>query len=485
MNKKKKILLVSIVFLVCVAMTSHVFGAINNIYTTSTADATWLNDIAEGNSLLKPIAYLLLWLAGLVEWLLSSLANMVGSSSAVMPWADAILFNAVPLLDPNFINPANGSITAILGGVLGKIYFTVFYLSVSFFSISVLLMAIKLAVSSIASERAKYKEAITNWIIGMVLLFSMHFLMSFCFYLNESLVTIASNIAMDSLNSSGFNLTVDEDKIKEKADYAVDDLVLSTDAQDKQVKEIFNNNLGIFNQLMGDSTGTMEDFWTKGINGDVHTVMTLAAMVNLVSNINNISAEDLKSPISIYSNGQPTYYPPDFPDGMTAKQALQVVANGEKTTGNYLAYLVTKAAYTNTSTYDWYAMGEDYGACMDPKGDPTNQEEETTYSSMEKKIASILLNLCNHVNSDGEFKGLGETPITQLANYFKYTCFDYDDESNMFYDGKINPVHVLLYVIFVVQSLLYFFAYVKRLFYIIVLAMMAPIIVTYNFVMQI
>ena len=95
------------------------------------------------------------------------------------------------------------------------------------------------------------------------------------------------------------------------------------------------------------------------------------------------------------------------------------------------------------------------------------------------------MNLANHVNSEGEFKGLGETPITQLANYFKTTCFDYNDESNEFYDGEINPIHVLLYVIFVVQSLLYFFAYVKRLFYIIVLAMMAPIIVTYNFILQI
>ena len=483
-NKKLKVLAVILLFLVVIGINGFVFGKSNKIYTTSTADPTWVSKVASQNSLLGPIAYLLLWIAGAIEWLLSTIANMTGTSSAVMPWADAILFNAVPILDPNFINPEPGSITEILKGVLGKLYFTVFYLSVSFFSISVLLMAIKLAISSIASEKAKYKEAITNWIIGLVLLFSMHFFMSFCFYLNEGLVEVASNIAMDTLKEKNFDLTVDESKIKERADHAVDDLKLSTDEQDERAKWIFNNNLSILNQLMSDSTGTMEDFWTDGINGDRHTVMTLAAMVNLISNANNISYEDLKSPISIYSNGQPTYYPPDFPDNITVKEALKVVENGEETTGNYLAYLITKAAYTNNSTPQWYTM-EAYSSCMDPNGDPTNQEEKTTYSSREKKIASILLNLANHVNSEGEFKGLGETPITQLANYFKTTCFDYNDESNEFYDGEINPIHVLLYVIFVVQSLLYFFSYVKRLFYIIVLAMMAPIIVTYNFILQI
>lgn len=448
-----------------------------------------LSKISSENSLLEPIAYLLLWLAGAVEWLLSTVANMTGTESAVMPWADAILFNAVPILDPNFINPEAGSITAILKGVLGKLYFTVFYLSVSFFSISVLLMAIKLAISSIASEKAKYKEAITNWVIGLVLLFSMHFFMSFCFYLNEGLVEVASNIAIDTLKDTNFNLSVDESKVKERADEAVDNLIRSTDEQDKIAKKIFNDNLEMVGELMSDTSGTMEEFWNKGINADRNTVLTLAAMVNFASNVNKITPEELRKPIDV-GYGTDTYWPPDFPENMTVKQALRAVANGEETTGNYLVFIITKGAYIDvgSDSKDWYDY-ENYEPCMDidisENGSPSDQTARIKYSKRERGIASLLLGMVNRVDSEGNFHALGETPITQLANYFKFTCYDYDDESNEFYDGEINPIHVLLYVIFVVQSLLYFFAYVKRLFYIIVLAMMAPIIVTYNFILQI
>ena len=473
MNKKKKILLVSIVFLVCVAFTSHVSGAINELYTTSTADATWLSDIAEENSLLTPIAYLLLWLAGAVEYLLSSLANMLGTETAVMPWADAILFNAVPLLDPNFINPANGSITDILSGVLGKIYFTIFYLSVSFFSISVLLMAIKLAVSSIASERAKYKEAITNWIIGLVLLFSMHFLMSFCFYLNESLVTIASSIAREQTEQ--LNLTVDGSKAADTVIDDIDDVIIGWNNKDKS-KEVFENNREILEQLC--QAQVIKEVYNDGIIADHDTMYTLAAMVAFVSD---------------YRSG-----------GITSIEGVEAVSKGGtyKTDAGFMDLSADRrvehnnlyeALFTAASSNGITLTGANYVSAIAPNADKDGfwseiwtelgGEGEAKYSKREREIARLLVSLCN--GSSIDYQNLGETPITQLANYFKLTCYNYDDESGGLVIDSINPISVLLYVIFVVQSLLYFFAYMKRLFYIIVLAMMAPIIVTYNFVMQI
>ena len=66
-------------------------------------------------------------------------------------------------------------------------------------------MAIKMAISTIASEKARYKESIVTLLTTLVLLFGTHYLLSFTFYLNEKMVEIASTIVkkIDTSNSSG------------------------------------------------------------------------------------------------------------------------------------------------------------------------------------------------------------------------------------------------------------------------------------------
>ena len=79
-----------------------------------------------------------------------------------------------------------------------------------------------------------------------------------------------------------------------------------------------------------------------------------------------------------------------------------------------------------------------------------------------------------------ESKDVKSAPVSQLANYFKYSAFEVSGDGIM--AKTVNPVFCFLYTIFVFQSLLYFFAYIKRFFYIIILALMAPIVIVYNFV---
>ena len=47
--------------------------------------------------------------------------------------------------------------------------------------------------------------------------------------------------------------------------------------------------------------------------------------------------------------------------------------------------------------------------------------------------------------------------------------------------SKISVTGALLYTIFVFQSILYLFSYLKRFFYIVILAIFAPIIVLFDF----
>ena len=69
--------------------------------------------------------------------------------------------------------------------------------------------------------------------------------------------------------------------------------------------------------------------------------------------------------------------------------------------------------------------------------------------------------------------------ITGLAAYFKAAAWTYEDGG--WKPTKAVLENAILYAILVVQSVTLLIAYIKRLFYIIVLALMAPIVVVYDF----
>ena len=106
---------------------------------------------------------------------------------------------------------------------------------------------------------------------------------------------------------------------------------------------------------------------------------------------------------------------------------------------------------------------------------------DRTYSDSEK-------NMMNAINSavalmgdtsvgtkatTNDFSDLGSSVVTQLAAYFKMNRYTAD--------GDISLIGALVYTIFVFQSIMYFFVYLKRFFYIIILAFFAPFLVLFDF----
>lgn len=88
--------------------------------------------------------------------------------------------------------------------------------------------------------------------------------------------------------------------------------------------------------------------------------------------------------------------------------------------------------------------------------------------------------------------------ISDLAQYFKYNtwAYSYNSETQTITEDEevIAKVglfklemktaviqNALMYAILVVQSLILFIAYVKRMFYVIILALMAPVMVVFDF----
>lgn len=208
--KKKTCKIIICISLVVMLFTSlgNVFGATNPDYTPSIqVPENALDSKIKSNILLDTLAGMINAIASLAEYLLGAVFKTLTGDN-IFPWADRIIFNGIGFLDINFLNPASNSLfvsngsTSILGKVVYSVYSTIFSLAVLFLGVAVGIMAIRLALSSIAAEKAKYKQAIVNWVTCIVMLFLMHYILAFVFWVNEQLVQIASGILIKTIDET-------------------------------------------------------------------------------------------------------------------------------------------------------------------------------------------------------------------------------------------------------------------------------------------
>lgn len=154
---------------------------------------------------------------------------------------EEIFSNQIPLLDVNIINPKKytyededgkkqevKSTAAILQSTISAWYrvlkdiATVLLLSVLVY------IGIRIVISSVASDKAKYKKMLIDWIVGLCLLFTVHYIMSFAFTITDKFVELLSSTnevitiesANDDVDLSDYKIG-DKEKVIEK--YNIDD----------------------------------------------------------------------------------------------------------------------------------------------------------------------------------------------------------------------------------------------------------------------
>lgn len=528
MEHKKKIwlkgiLAVALFIMVFITYLSPVFAAINNEYNSDTGvtQAPIKNSLEKSNPLVSPIASFVYFIGSVIEWLLGSLTGMVTGMNT-MPWADMILYNAVPMLDINFLNPDPNSMVKQLNGVILKIYFTIFSLALAFFGIAVVIMAIKLAISTIAEEKAKYKSAITNWLMAVVLLFTMHYFMSFIFYLNESVVVMASNIAIDSLKDKDFSVNGGvayenfRSLLKEK--YAGNENVEKYVDSKSAFYIDFLNNLNNDLQKYITKERDLKDDWSAWKDVEL-TILQFGVLCFQIKD--NPEAKE-------YIYGKENITDPDVKliKWISKKNSLDSKSESyEKDKENIKNEGLALANDVGLKRfYEFYTKNSsdsDVKEILLNKWQQSNQHggygvNVIEVNSTQNKAQNLLgwiggtgwaWSVINIIRDDGAYRSactnttlIGQylyyvdfgtnsnittesavaAPVSKIANFFKYSA--YEVGNNSIKAGDVNPIYCFLYTIFVFQSLLYFFAYIKRFFYIIVLAIMAPIIVVYDFV---
>lgn len=93
-------------------------------------------------------------------------------------------------------------------------YYVMRFLSVAAMLVVLIGIGIKMAISTIASEKAVYKRMLVDWVIGIIILFSIHYLMIFIIHINEYLVESIKNAANEVNTIEMKQLSGTDDKIK-------------------------------------------------------------------------------------------------------------------------------------------------------------------------------------------------------------------------------------------------------------------------------
>lgn len=206
--KNKKFIFSLVIILMLIGLFLHInnslYAATNPEYYSAPSNfQKWINDFFSKildqsvGVLGKPFAALVNLVNIILFIVLYSVFVASGISDGLkFPFPDQVIFNGLPMLDPNFINPNgdSGSMVNIMKDIVQNFYYSFFALAGTVFVLAAVVIGIKLAFSALASEKARYKEAIKNWIMGLGMLFLMHFVLAGMFAINEQICISASKI---------------------------------------------------------------------------------------------------------------------------------------------------------------------------------------------------------------------------------------------------------------------------------------------------
>ncbi len=139
--------------------------------------------------------------------------------------------NKVEAFNVNFFkktkNPSDKNIAANLREIIATWYVTLRNIALVLMLLVLVFIGIKITVSSVAGDKAKYKQLLVDWLVGICLLIFMHYIMAFSVNLVESIVdmfsisTTADELLNVSRTAASAPINTDPED-GEKANTAVD-----------------------------------------------------------------------------------------------------------------------------------------------------------------------------------------------------------------------------------------------------------------------
>lgn len=130
---------------------------------------------------------------------MSPYKNAIGKISVKYPnfsySPEAIFSGKIDLLDVNFLSSSNTNQNWNNIRKIVSTWYKILRMVTIIGLLSILIyIGIKIIITSNTKDRAKYKEFFTNWIIGVVLAFSMHYIMAFILYTVEEIASLLGGL---------------------------------------------------------------------------------------------------------------------------------------------------------------------------------------------------------------------------------------------------------------------------------------------------
>lgn len=124
----------------------------------------------------------------------------------------------------NFVINSENSNAAVSSRILtptiSKVYNNIRNLCIILMMLVLMYIGIKILISSIAEQQAKYKQLLIDWFVAFSLLFIMHYIMSFIVNINSVIIEMLKNDEGDS-----YYILADTEPIDDVDTYEISKLV--------------------------------------------------------------------------------------------------------------------------------------------------------------------------------------------------------------------------------------------------------------------
>lgn len=178
-------------------------GTSNTTSDSSTSQVTMKDSTKSSGILSTIIEYVLSIFDVLNNWLIQIIY--------VLPTIDGCIFNTQDSFKISVFDTNPVGLSASLQSYVAAIYNAFRYLATAIYIVVLVYLAIRMMFSAIGRQKARYKELFKHWIVGLLLLFSFHWVMAFVLWISNTFVDILYNLTKGMISDiamSGENKTV-------------------------------------------------------------------------------------------------------------------------------------------------------------------------------------------------------------------------------------------------------------------------------------
>lgn len=157
-----------------------------------------LEDFDEGPTLGTILSKIFNPLLGIISWIHTPILLLIYG----MPTIDGCIFNSQSYFKLSFFDVNPEGLAGGLQGYIGAVYNAFRYLVTAVYIVVLVYLGVRMILSSVGKQKAQYKDLFKHWLIGLLILFSFHWVMAGFIWLANTFVGMLQGIATNILDLS-------------------------------------------------------------------------------------------------------------------------------------------------------------------------------------------------------------------------------------------------------------------------------------------